>query len=112
MAGLLLPNYLPRPDYEVVFIDVDSEIVAALNEKNEYSVIIKDGSGDKMISIRNVRAIHASKASEISREIARADIMAISVGPKALPIIAPTVAKGILERHSKYPGLSIGYNTC
>ncbi len=92
-----------RSNYEVVFIDKDLEIVAALNARREYSVIIKDGSGDKAISVRNVRGVHASNENDISREIANADIMAISVGPKALPIIAPAIAKGILERQYEYP---------
>ena len=92
-----------RSNYEVVFIDKDLEIVATLNARREYSVIIKDGSGDKAISVRNVRGVHASNENDISREIANADIMAISVGPKALPIIAPAIAKGILERQYEYP---------
>ena len=92
-----------RSDYEVVFIDTDTEIIAALNARRAYNVIIKDVSGDKVIHVPNVRGVHASRVNEISNEIADTDIMAISVGPKALPIIAPTVAKGILERHKKYP---------
>lgn len=92
-----------RSDYEVVFIDVDAEIITALNERREYSVIIKDGAGDKSIPVRNVRGIHTSRENEVTYEIADADIMAISVGPKALPIIAPTVAKGIFERSKTYP---------
>lgn len=92
-----------RSDYEVVFIDKDAEIVAALNTRKEYNVIIKDGSGNRVIPVRNVRAVHASNEKDISLEMADADIMAISVGPKALPIIAPAIANGVLQRHKKFP---------
>lgn len=92
-----------RSNYEVVFIDKDEVVIDAINARKEYSVIVKDSSGDKVLSVRNLRGIQASRTSEISKEISTADIMATSVGPKAIPFITPTIAKGILERHEKYP---------
>ena len=89
--------------YEVVFIDIDKKVIAALNEKRKYRVILKSDEGNREILVENVRGIHGSKAEEIASEIATADIMAISVGRKAIPSIAPGIARGIELRSELNP---------
>ena len=92
-----------RSGYEVVFVDIDETIISALNHRNKYQVIIKSDKGDRELWVKNVRGIHGAKIEMIAEEIATADIMAISVGQKAIPFIASTIAKGIKLRRQKYP---------
>lgn len=92
-----------RSGFEVVFIDIDARLISALNENNEYKVIIKSETGDEEIWVKNVRGIHGSKINKIAKEIAECDLMAISVGQKAFPHIVPAIAEGVKLRYSRRP---------
>ncbi len=86
-----------RSGYEVVFVDVDEQLVNALNEKGQYRIAIK-AEEEKEIIVRNVRALHISDIEKVKAEMVQADLMAISVGKNAIQKIIPTLAEGILER--------------
>ena len=83
--------------YEVVFSDIDAELVNLLNCKKSYTVVIK-GEKEEKISISNVRAIHGTDEKAVTEEIKNASIMAVSVGKNALLKIIPTIAKGLIKR--------------
>jgi mannitol-1-phosphate 5-dehydrogenase len=90
-----------RSGYEVVFVDIDREIIRALNKTSTYDVIIK-GETTERITIKHVRGIYAGDKEIIAGEIADADIMAVSVGKNAIKGIAKTLAEGLVERRNKY----------
>lgn len=92
-----------RSGYEVVFIDVDEKIVAALNQHGRYKVVIKSDDGDDEIWINNVRGVFGNNKEEVASEIASAGIMAISVGINSIPKVAPLIAEGLKLRVEKYP---------
>ena len=96
-----------RSGFEVIFIDINERIISELNKKKRYKVVIKSDEGDKDIWIENVRGIHGNNVDLIAGEIAKADLMAMSVGQKAIPFIAPVIAKGIKLRHQKHPDLPL-----
>ncbi len=96
-----------RAGYEVVFVDVDQELVAALNRERRYRVEIRDRNPETIV-IEGVRAVDGRDADAVAQELARADIAATAVGPKALPFIYPAVAAGLLlRRGSGAPPLDI-----
>jgi len=72
-----------RSGYEVVFVDVNEQLVDALNEQGQYRVIIKDDPEQEII-VRNVRAIPFIDTNEVREEIAETDLMVISVGKNAI----------------------------
>ena len=84
--------------YEVVFIDVNSEIVNKLNEDRQYPLKTVANSGDHEFIIGNVRAINGIDVGNVSDEIASADIMATAVGVNIIPKITHTVALGLQKR--------------
>jgi mannitol-1-phosphate 5-dehydrogenase len=90
-----------RAGYEVIFIDVDTMIIDAMNQRREYIVEIRDIQPEKML-IQNVRAIHAKETSKIAGEIAEAAILGTAVGKNVLDKIIPNLAAGLIERHKKY----------
>ncbi len=45
-----------RSGYEVIFVDIDPVIVAALNQRRNYTVMIK-GETEEKILVSNVRAV-------------------------------------------------------
>ncbi len=90
-----------RAGYEVVFIDVDTLIIEAMNQHHEYIVEIRDIPPEKML-IQNVRAIHAKETDKIAIEIADADILGTAVGKNVLDKIIPNLAAGLIERQKRY----------
>jgi mannitol-1-phosphate 5-dehydrogenase len=83
--------------YEVVFSDIDKELVDLLNLKRSYCVVIKGEKEEKLL-IPNVRAINGSEEQAVIEEVCRASIMAIAVGKNALGKIIPNIAKGLVKR--------------
>lgn len=84
--------------YEVVFIDVNREVVDALNSNRRYpQVIVGDGKVRENI-IDNVRAVDGNDVAAVAREIASCTVMATSVGANVLRFIAPNIAAGIKLR--------------
>jgi len=84
--------------FEVVFIDVNSDVVDALNERKSYTQITVDGSKTEEREIQGVRAINGSDHSTVAREIADCEIMAVSVGSGAFTKIIPIIAEGLAMR--------------
>lgn len=91
-----------RNGYEVVFADVDTELVEELNRKKEYRVIIKKtGQEDRIITVTGVRAVNGRETQAAAEELLEADICATSVGAGALPKVIPVIAQGLLSREEK-----------
>ena len=90
-----------RSGYEVVFIDVNLEIVNAINMFHSYPIEImsEDDPGEEIIDM--VRAVDGRDREAASEEIAGADIMATAVGANILPRIAGTIASGLMKRWAR-----------
>ncbi len=86
-----------RAGYDVAFVDIDDDLVAALNRRHAYTVEIRD-TVCQTITVENVRAINARRRDEASLEIARADIAATAVGQKSLGDVYPLIALAIRRR--------------
>jgi mannitol-1-phosphate 5-dehydrogenase len=89
-------------EYEVVFVDAIREITILLSCYGEYRVEIRDDFQETLL-IRNVRGIHISEKQKILHEIVDTDLIATSVGIKALPFIAPLIAEGLEMKSRLYP---------
>ncbi len=86
-----------RAGYEVVFVDIDQTIIAALNERRRYIVEIKDRE-PKTIVVENVRGVDGRDTRAVAEELATCRVAATAVGPAALPYIYPNLAAGLLRR--------------
>lgn len=84
--------------YEVVFVDVNDEIVDLLNEKREYKVVLAADQSEETI-VKNVRAINSkTNSDEVISAIAKADLVTTAVGPTVLGIIANLIRDGLKMR--------------
>jgi mannitol-1-phosphate 5-dehydrogenase len=93
-------SLLSQSGYEVVFVDVNEEVVRLLNEKKEYRVLIADESG-RVEVIRNVSAVNSQKETDkVIHYLTEADLVTTAVGPNILPIISSTLAEGLRKRLS------------
>ena len=91
-----------RSGYEVVFIDINKELVKELNKKRAYKLVIKRNElPDEIILIENIRAINGYDKEAVIREIVDADILATAVGKYALPQIVPVIAQALQWRDEK-----------
>lgn len=85
--------------YEVIFADVNDEVVNRLNTQKSYKVIEVGADGTTENTITNYRAINSrTNEAELAAEIATADVVTCSVGPNILKFIAPVIAKGLDAR--------------
>jgi mannitol-1-phosphate 5-dehydrogenase len=98
-VGLLLHD----AGYEVVFADVNAELIDALRQTPSYDVHeVGDGGGVRTVT--GYRAINsASSVSELIAEIQTADVVTTAVGPNILKFVAPVIARALALRD---PGLA------
>lgn len=88
-----------RAGFEVVFVDIDQEIINALNERRRYTVEIKDRE-PRTIVVENVRGVDGRDTEAVAEELATCRIAATAVGPAALPYIYPNLAAGLARRRA------------
>lgn len=84
--------------FEVVFVDIDSQLVEQLNAAGGYTLVIKSSDGDRKEYIDRVRAVDGSDHEAVASVVAAADYVATSVGSSALPHIYKVLADGIQRR--------------
>ncbi|MEW9671593.1 mannitol-1-phosphate 5-dehydrogenase [Ammoniphilus sp. 3BR4] len=91
---------LHQSGFEVCFVDVNQEIIDAINDKRGYKVVLASEVKESFL-IQNVRAINGKNVEDIAQEIAKADLVTTAVGVNILPFIAPAIAAGISKRISE-----------
>lgn len=84
--------------YEVSFIDVNMEIIDALNREGRYPVTVVSKQAPVDIWVENVKGINGMDQDAVIDAIANADAMATAIGVNILPRIVPLLAKGIKKR--------------
>ncbi|HWO97207.1 MAG TPA: mannitol-1-phosphate 5-dehydrogenase [Bacillus sp. (in: firmicutes)] len=91
-------SLLYQSGFQTCFVDVNSEIVDLLNEKQEYRVVIADNSQEEL-RIKNVSAINSqTNPDHVIDTIAKADLVTAAVGPNILPLISGLIAEGLRKR--------------
>jgi mannitol-1-phosphate 5-dehydrogenase len=92
--GLLLHE----AGYEVVFADVNADLIGALQSTPSYRVV-EAGAGGVEKTVTGYRAIDSNSDPDgLVAAIATADIVTTAVGPNILRFVAPAIAAGILAR--------------
>ena len=84
--------------YEVVFVEVNKDVVNKLNEDRSYPIEIMSEYNPGEIIVKNVRAVDGTDIDRVSDEIADADLMATAVGVNILPRIVKPIAAGLKKR--------------
>ncbi|PPH02840.1 MULTISPECIES: mannitol-1-phosphate 5-dehydrogenase [unclassified Rathayibacter] len=93
--------------YELVFADVNSELIGRLAAADSYEVH-EVGEEAATHVVDRFRAIDSAADEEaLVREIAAADIVTTAVGPNILRFVAPVIAKGLAARDESAPRLAV-----
>jgi mannitol-1-phosphate 5-dehydrogenase len=102
-VGLLLHE----AGYEVVFADVNAELIDALSAADSYRVHLV-GEESQTTTVTGFRAINsATDEDALVAEIATADVVTTAVGPRILRFVAPVIAKGLAARAADAPRLAV-----
>ena len=96
-----------RSGYELVFVDIDKNLIDNLNFQKQYKVIIKDDKRDEVIHIRNVRGVYLDDSGAVIRELASASIAALCVGQQGLPDAIPVIARALVLRKMQFGDLPL-----
>jgi mannitol-1-phosphate 5-dehydrogenase len=91
---------LAESGYEVVFVEADAALAAALNGAGRYPVRALSGGGARDTWVEGVSAIDAADADAAAGAVAAADIAATAVGARALEKVAPVLAEGLRRRYT------------
>ena len=84
--------------YSVSFIDVNKEIIGALNARGEYVVEVLSNDSNEEIVVKNVCGVDGMDADAVATAIAECDVMATAVGVNILPRIVGNIASGLKLR--------------
>ena len=102
-VGLILHN----AGYEVVFADVNAELIDALAAADSYTVH-EVGPEAKEWVVDRFRALNSrDHEAEVISEIASADMVTTAVGPRVLAFVAPVIAAALIERDESMPPLRV-----
>jgi mannitol-1-phosphate 5-dehydrogenase len=93
-VGLVLHN----AGYELVFADVNAELIDALAASSSY-LVREVGLGATTSTVDNYRALNsATHEADVVAEIATADVVTTAVGPSILRFVAPVIAAALAKR--------------
>ena len=95
--------------YDLVFVG-RGPVVDHLSRLGRYRVRLTDGRNVRDLEVDGVRALHTTDAEAVTRAIADADLVAVSVGPRNLAAVAPLLAAGLGRRSS--PVNVIAFENC
>jgi mannitol-1-phosphate 5-dehydrogenase len=85
--------------YEVVFVDIDTQLIDRLNDRHSYPVVVKQsGQADSVLLVEGIRAIDGRDSEAVIAALVSADIVATSVGQRALGAILQVLAQGLVAR--------------
>jgi mannitol-1-phosphate 5-dehydrogenase len=91
-----------RAGFEVIFVDINNNLVDEINRSGKYKIVVKNDLGDEICYIENVRGVSLNDPDKVIRELAGADIAALSVGQQGLPDTIPYIAKALELRRKLY----------
>jgi len=100
-------QFLHASGYEVVFADVNDELIGLLQSQPSYEVH-EVGEDSRTTVVDGYRAVNSRSDEEaLVAEIATADVVTTAVGARILPFVAPVIARGLAARDAALPPLTV-----
>jgi len=90
--GFIAP-VLFENDYQVIFVDVNKELVNLINSEKSYRVTSINANSSDINIVSNIKAIDLASTDELKASLLDADLVSTSVGPKFVKGIYQKVAE-------------------
>ncbi len=90
-----------RAGWEVVFLDISTELVNLLNREGEYRVVEVGSRGRSTQLIRGVRGVNSADPDLAASEASQAEVVCTAVGVGILERVAPTIAAALSRSDSR-----------
>ncbi|WP_067838028.1 mannitol-1-phosphate 5-dehydrogenase [Amphibacillus sediminis] len=89
---------LYRAGYHTTFVDVNNQVIEAINKEQSYQVILADDQqrSEQISQISGINSLENPQA--VIDAITEADIVTTAVGANILPLIAELIAQGLTKR--------------
>lgn len=98
--------------FEVVFVDVDDDLVSALNRRRAYPLRLVQSDHHQDLMIRPVRAVSGRDLAAVTDELARCAFACTAVGVNVFAHLAPTIAAGVAARAASRRGEPLNILCC
>ena len=95
--GFIAP-VLEENKYNIIFVDVDNELVSKLNLIDSYIVSNFSKQTSDHISVSNFSAIELDNRDELKSALEKADLITTSVGPDHLVNVLEKISSAKLEK--------------
>lgn len=90
-----------KSGYEIVFADVEANLVNELNLRQQYDLVIcHPREGLETVRVSGVRAVNARSADVLKKEASTADVISTSVGAGALPAVLASILRALEGRQT------------
>ena len=97
----LVGQLFSRAGWKVVFLDIDADVVAALNARGGYRVTVKDEilpGQPEFIDVDNVSGVDLRDRGSARRALAGADLIGTSIGAANIEAACRLVAEAAAQR--------------
>ena len=98
--GFIAP-VLQENDYEVVFVDVDKDLINKINTLKKYKVNFI-GSNKEYIDISNIKALNISDTDKIQSLISNCEIISTSVGPQYVKNVIDAISNVRVDKQLSF----------
>jgi mannitol-1-phosphate 5-dehydrogenase len=88
---------LREAGFELCFVGRGA-VVEHLSRLGRYQVRLTDGRRERDLPVDGVRALALCDEEAVAAAVAEADLVAVSVGPQSLALVAPALAAGLRQR--------------
>src|SRR5256885_1675145 len=94
----LVGEVMHEAGLHVTFADVNEQLITDFNNEGGYPVQVVSLEGSSQDYVDDVEAVSSLDEETMVRKIVSADVVTTAVGANILPRVAPTMAKGLMER--------------
>ena len=98
-----LGEVMSEAGLQLTLADVNEQRVAALNREGAYPIELVSLEGTRVEYIEDVKAISSLDETAMIEATVKADVITTAVGADNLIKVAPTLAKGLVERLKRRP---------
>ena len=97
---------------EVIFADVNDNVIDQLKARRSYHVKIVGDSINTLENVTNVTGVNSKDENAVIDLFKNVDLVTTAVGPNVLKIIARTIAKGLIARFAAGNNMPLNIIAC